>query len=314
MGLGSDSGGRGTAPEGTPHPPPAAPSGMGVVVSTARLIWGHPENAGRRGRRLARWVTWQASQRALDRPWTITLHRDVRMICHPHDHITSLALYCGLYDAAEMRFLLAWLRAGDTFLDVGANVAPYSLLASTVPGTQAVAFEPGTLAQSRARANVALNELGGRVRLEPLAVSDHDGEATLTADLWATNTLVTSGYRGPTETVRTVSLDSYAESHDLGTVSLVKVDIEGHEEPALRGAAGLFARSRPALIVEVNDPVALRAVADDFGYSAVALDTRTRGLAERAWPTEPGGNIVLVPDVAAARRRVVEGAAQAFAT
>lgn len=307
--------GSGTAPDGrgaTPGGVPAAASGMDAVVGTARLIWGHPENAGRRGRRLARWVAWQASERTIERPWTITLHRGVRMICHPHDHITSLALYCGLYDAAEMRFLLAWLRAGDTFLDVGANVAPYSLLASTVPGTRAVAFEPGSLAQGRARANIEVNDLGERIRLEPLGVSDRDGEATLTADRWATNMLVTNGYRGAVETVRTVSLDSYARRHHLGTVSLVKVDIEGHEVPALRGAAGLLARHRPALIVEVNDPGALRAVADEFGYTPVALDVRTRGLAGRPWPAEPGGNIVLVPDVAAARRRVVEGAARAF--
>jgi FkbM family methyltransferase len=309
MGLGTEPDGRGAVPGDAPAPP----TGLDAVVDTARRIWRHPENAGRRGRRLARWVAWQASQRTTGRPWTITLHGDVRMVCHPHDHITSLALYCGLYDAAEMRFLLAWLRPGDTMLDVGANAAPYSLLATTVTGTRVVAFEPGSLAQARARANIGLNGLADRITLEPLAVSDTDGEARLTADRWATNSLVTEGYTGAVEAVPTVRLDSYADEHDIGRVSLLKVDIEGHEPAALRGASALFARHRPALIVEVNDPVTLRALADGLGYTPVQFDVRARVLRQRPWPAEPGGNIVLVPDVAAARRRVAEGLGQAFA-
>lgn len=227
------------------------------------------------------------------------------MICHPHDHVTSLALYCGLYDSEEMRFLLAWLRPGDTFLDVGANVAPYSLLATTVPQVSAVAFEPGTLAQRRARANIELNGLGDRLTLEAVAVSDTDGEAVLTADRWATNALADNRYPGRVERVRTVTLDTYAAGSDLGEVTLVKVDVEGHEMSVIRGASGLIHRYRPAMIVEVNDPPALRRTASELGYQAVAYDPLSGTLDERAWPGAPGGNIVLVPSLDDARDRLV---------
>lgn len=305
---GNDTGGRVASPDAGP----IHPTGLAALVDTAERIWTHPDSAGRRGRRLARWLAWQASQRTTRRPWTVTLHDDVRMICHPKDHVTALVLYCGLYDAPEMRFLLAWLRAGDTFLDVGANVAPYSLLASSVPGTRAVAFEPGSLAHDRARANIALNSLEGRVALEPVAVSDTDGEAMLTADRWAMNTLVDT-YAGAVETVSTVRLDSYAAGHDLGRVSLVKVDVEGHELAVLRGATSLLERHRPALILEHNDgDGTVRALVEGLGYAPVALDVRARRLDEASWPAEPGGNLVLVTDRDAARRRVAEGLAQAF--
>ena len=87
----------------------------------------------------------------------IHLHGGLRLVCHPHDQVTSMAMYFGLYDSQEMRFLLAWLRPGDTFIDVGANVAPYSLLATLVDGVSAVAFEPESVARSRAAANIELN-------------------------------------------------------------------------------------------------------------------------------------------------------------
>jgi FkbM family methyltransferase len=235
-----------------------------------------------------RWVTWQAWQRTARRPWTVSLHCDIQMICHPHDHITSLALYCGLYDAEEMRFLLAWLRAGDTFVDVGSNVAPYSLLSTAVRGTRAVAFEPGTLAQVWARANIDLNGVRGRVTLVPLAVSDADGEASLTADGWATNALVDDRYDGPVGHVTTTRLDSYDEEHGLGRVSLIKID----------------GRDHPALIVEVNDPLALRRHSDELGYVAISFDPATGMIAERRWPDRRGGNVILVPHPEQARERV----------
>ena len=283
-----------------------------VAAGTARAIWTHPENRGVRGRRLARWLAWQAWQRTVRSPWTIRLHGDVRMICHPHDHITSMAMYYGLYDRAEMRFLLAWLRPGDTFLDVGANVAPYSLLATEIQGVRAVAFEPGTLAQARARANIARNRAEAAVRLAPVAVGDEDGEAVLTADRWATNALADAGYVGEVERVTIVRLDTYTADHGIDGVRLIKIDVEGHEPAVLRGAAGLLAHERPALIVEVNDVDALRGVAEGLGYTRVAYDADTGLLAPDPWPDRPGGNTILVPDLAAATARLAgEGAAAA---
>ena len=158
-----------------------------------------------------------------------------------------------------------------------------------------------------------LNGLVDRITVEPVAVSAADGTARLTADRWATNALVDDGYDGAVEAVPTIRLDTYAADHDLSGVSLVKVDIEGHEVAALEGAAELFARQRPALIVEVNDPIApLRDITSSWGYLPVELDVRTRRLAARRWPDQPGGNIVLVPDVEAGRRRVAEGVDRAF--
>ena len=281
-----------------------ATSPLAAVTDTARRIWTHPENRGRRLRRLAGWVGWQGWQRVARRPWTIRFHGDLRLICHPHDTISSMALYCGLYDAEEMRFLLAWLRPGDTFLDVGANVAPYSLLSTLVPDVRAVAFEPGTLAQGRARANVELNGVADRVELVPCAVADHDGPVRLTADRWATNTLVDGDYDGPVEDVEAVSLDGFDAGRRLERVTLVKVDVEGHEMGVLRGGAGLLGRHRPALIVELNDVAALRRWAGERGYEAVSYDPAGGTLEPRSWPAVRGGNVVLVPDLDAAQERL----------
>lgn len=301
------------APPEVAPPAGTATSPLAAVTDTARRIWTHPENRGVRLRRLAGWVGWQGWQRVVRRPRTIRFHGGLRLVCHPHDTITSMALYCGLYDAEEMRFLLAWLRPGDTFVDVGANVAPYSLLSTLVPDVRAVAFEPGSLAQGRARANIELNNVADRVELVPRAVAEADGPVRLTADRWATNTLVGDDYAGPVEEVGAVSLDGFdgfdgldrsGPGGRLGRVALVKVDVEGHELGVLRGAGGVLAHHRPALIVELNDVAALRRWAGEHGYAAVRYDPGAATLEPRTWPAVRGGNVLLVADLDAARGRL----------
>lgn len=290
----------------------------GGVVDTPRRIWSHPHTRHQRVRRLGRWLAWQGWQRLVRRPWTVTLHGPVRVVCHPHDMVASLVLYHGLYDLEEMSFLLAWLRPGDTFVDVGANIAPYSLLAASVDGVSVVAFEPGDEARRRAAANVGLNGMGDRVVLSPAAVSDRDGRARLTASHLPTDRLVADapGPRGdvvvavaavdgtPTREVETVRLDTYAARHDLARVALVKVDVEGHELDVLAGAAGVVARDRPALVVEVNDPAALAAWIAEAGYVPVRYDGEHRTLVRCDPPARRGGNVVLVADLAEARARL----------
>jgi FkbM family methyltransferase len=293
----------------------------GGFVDTPRRIWSHPYTRHQRARRLGRWLAWQGWQRLVRRPWTVTLHGPVRVVCHPHDMVASLALYHGLYDMEEMSFLLAWLRPGDTFVDVGANIAPYSLLAASVDGVGVVAFEPGDEARRRAAANVALNSMGDRVVLSAAAVSDRDGRARLTASHRPTDHLVdeAAGPDGdgdvavavavvdgtPTREVPTVRLDTYAAREGLARVALVKVDVEGHELDVLAGAAGLLDRDRPALVVEVNEPVAaLAAWIAEAGYVPVRYDWARRTLVPDDLPTKRGGNVVLVPDLARAQARL----------
>jgi FkbM family methyltransferase len=285
----------------------AGPGGRSVIdhaTSMAGKIWRHPENRGVRARRLAGWLSWQLWERTVGRPRVVRLHEGVRLVCHPHDQVTSLALYFGLYDSEEMRFLMDWLRAGDTFLDVGANVAPYSLLATLVDDVSAVAFEPESVARERAAANIALNHAEDRVTLVPCAVSEADGTRRLSVDRWAKNSLVGNGYDGAAEVVETVCLDSFVRRHGVARVSLIKIDVEGHEPAVLRGAESVVREHRPALIVECNDPDALQQFVSRHGYTPVTYSPRTRVLGTLRRPPTVGRNVILVADVDAARTRL----------
>jgi predicted RNA methylase len=68
-------------------------------------------------------------------------------------------IYAGLHDFHEMALLLHFLRPCDVFVDIGANVGAYSVLASGVVGAKTFAFEPVPQTFACLRDNVRMNDL-----------------------------------------------------------------------------------------------------------------------------------------------------------
>ncbi|MEX5637760.1 FkbM family methyltransferase [Parafrankia sp. FMc2] len=186
-----------------------------------------------------------------------------------------------------MRFVLDYLRPGDVFVDVGANVGSYTLLAGKVPGVHVVAFEPASSTFSRLSENVVLNRLTN-VTLHQCAVGQADTEALLTLDNDTMNQIVPVGDEsGRTEKVRMVRLDTIIG--DQSDVALVKIDVEGHEPEVLAGAEQLLRRCRPALIVEYNDHGRLTKFFNQVDYRPVFYRPDERKI--QPLRTSPDGRI-----------------------
>src|SRR5690606_18092896 len=90
-------------------------------------------------------------------------------------------IYVGLQEYEEMAFILQALRAGDLFIDVGANSGAYTILACGAVGCDAYAFEPVPETFARLTENVRLNAIDGRVRCTGRAVGSTAGTLTMTS-------------------------------------------------------------------------------------------------------------------------------------
>ena len=176
-----------------------------------------------------------------------------------------------------LALLRGTLQPGDTFVDAGANIGLYSIVASTLVGSagQVIAVEmmPGTAAQLRT--NVALND-AANVRVVQIALSDRDG-ATMTA---SSNTRklgqasITPARHGP---MRDLSVAVYTQRLDtllrgVKRVRLMKMDLEGAEALALAGAYGVLDRI-DAILFENNtcDPRIARLL-EQRGFAIRELD------------------------------------------
>ncbi len=168
----------------------------------------------------------------------------------------------------EFDLLARWVRPGDVVLDVGANVGHYTMRLSGLTGVtgHVIAIEPVLENAELLTANAALLPMRN-VTVLNLAASDEGGLSSVVVPVGDDG--LPNYYRsqlaapGRGAAVLTVALDS------LGlppTVTLIKVDVEGHELAALTGMRALIARDHPALIVEGESP-AVEALLADLGYA-----------------------------------------------
>jgi FkbM family methyltransferase len=178
-----------------------------------------------------------------------------------------------------MPFLIDYLRSEDIFVDVGANVGVYSLLAASVPQTTVIAYEPSSDSFYRLQENVALNQLE-RISPRRLAVGSEHCQVVLSVGSDTTNRVLTGelAKRSDAELVSMTTLDELME--DLGPaavrIAVVKIDVEGGELDVIAGATRLLTQISPVLIVEENDPAALRSLLTSLGYAVIDYEPATR--------------------------------------
>ncbi|MEO6880094.1 MAG: FkbM family methyltransferase [Mycobacteriaceae bacterium] len=152
----------------------------------------------------------------------------------------------------EVGELHRWVRPGSTVWDVGAHKGSYTWhLARLVgPGGRVHAFEPQPDLAARLAQGVP-----AQVTVHGVALSAEHGTAPLTVPVWGRTrmqghaSLEGHNATGPDQTVDvpTRTADSF---HHCPT--FVKIDVEGHERTALRGAEETITRARPVLLVEID--------------------------------------------------------------
>lgn len=129
------------------------------------------------------------------------------------------------------------LKAGDTFVDAGANIGFYTVMAAHIvgPSGRVVAFEMMPDTAAVLRRHVELNGLANVTIVErALAdVADETVEAHVEEGKFG-QASISAGKPGRLISVRTTTLDEVLG--ETGEIAVLKMDIEGAEAPALRGA------------------------------------------------------------------------------
>lgn len=143
-------------------------------------------------------------------------------------------------------------------LDIGANTGFYSLLGLAAhPDTHSIAFEPDPAVLTILRGNQSLNGFEDRLRIENLALSDSSGVMTLYVPhkghgLVESSSSLQKSFKDEHSaevSVQVSTLDEFLSGD--ASVQLVKIDVEGHEFSAVKGAEATFARCRPIIAIEL---------------------------------------------------------------
>lgn len=169
----------------------------------------------------------------------------------------------GFNEPHNTRILASIIQPGDVFVDVGANIGYFSVLAGwrSYPGGSIWAFEPQPDVYRLLADNLALNGFGGMSHASCVALSDSATTLQMRtfpgylatssvremSEAFVSFTEATTGRKSEVIKVPTLRLDDVMK--DVPEIHVMKIDVEGHEPEVMRGAREIISRSPNIKIV-----------------------------------------------------------------
>lgn len=187
----------------------------------------------------------------------------LKMVLDPNDLVSQNILVDGTWESQSAAIIAEHVPDGGVFVDVGAHIGYYTLKGAMKagPNGKVVSVEPNPLTLKVLRRNLQSNSFQNII-LKEVAVSDRE----TTLDLYSVREVntgmssISKANAGKSESKLDVfkvparPLDAILSEVGVTRVDVVKLDIEGAEALALRGAVGTLKRFRPVLLLEWDDP------------------------------------------------------------
>lgn len=189
---------------------------------------------------------------------------DIKFTLHTNQtsHITKELYWSGVENYEYTSIFKALIKNTNTFIDVGASIGYYSVLAGKVnPKITVYAFEPAKGSMIYLKKNIEQNQLSTHVRQELLALSNNTGQIEFyevinpkypnTHNLSGEHNMGTKKLKKASiYKVNTSTLDLYCKEQNIGKVDLIKIDTEGSENLILEGGTQTISAHKPIIICE----------------------------------------------------------------
>ena len=245
-----------------------------------------------------RWFSYMSRRFWPGRVLRFTDGRGNRYVSMKNNFTSFAVAVLGERDPNVMRFLRRWVQPGFVACDIGANIGTYTVPLSRLVGPtgHVLAFEPNRPTCACLRQNIRQNRLGNVTILRAAAgpetgvanlvvTANNFGEVHLApaAFLSLASEARDSATTPGTARVAVTTVDSEVARLGLTRVDFIKIDVEGFELAALRGAANTLA-TNANLVVQTEivpahaaryhfDVADLAAFFHGYGYTPYACDT-----------------------------------------
>ncbi len=238
------------------------------IVGALKFVANHPVNRDRRFRAVAEYGFIQIAARLTPGDVCVEFPNRTRLMVSPHMKGAAHFIAPRLVEFDDMAFVMHFLRPGEMFADVGANVGAFTVLAAGVAGAKTISFEPSAETFEMLARNVRLNNLDKLARPVNAVVGRKAGNVQFSSGLGTENHVAAASEKANSVTVPMTTLDHELEANPA---TLLKVDVEGFETEVFGGAENtLKNQALRAIIVERNG------CGNRYGYDEEALHARIR--------------------------------------
>jgi FkbM family methyltransferase len=280
----------------------------------------HPLNRDAKWKALRTFIRVQLGARMLRGNVCVQFPNDTMLLVPPTMKGAAHYLFPGLAEFDEMSFVMHFLRPGDLFIDVGANLGAFTILAGGVAGARSIAFEPSPSTFDFLTRNIRLNGLLGLAEGRNLALGSGEGKVSFTTGLGTENHISRLGSGEATVEVPLTTLDTQliGKLPSGDSCIVMKMDVEGFEDEVAAGGRALLPQLH-ALLIERSgqarrfgkDEADLHAHVRKLGLIPCHYDPSDRKLS-RVSDELSGCNIIYIRDLTKANERLREAAQYRF--
>ena len=213
-------------------------------------------------------------------------------------------VYAGLHEFPDMAFVLHALHKEDLFVDIGANIGSYTILACSVIGAKGICFEPVPSTYDKLVMNTKINNLENKVSVLNKALGEEEGIISFSSEYNCMNHVIAEDEIIDDKhkvDVNISTLDN--EISDDNIPFMIKIDVEGYETPALKGAKRILNNNNLSVVImELNgsgnrygfDENKILKMMFDYGFKAYSYEPFTRKLTDLKAKNLEEGNTIFI--------------------
>jgi FkbM family methyltransferase len=256
---------------------------------------------------LWRFIRWQINTRLNPYPVVFSFTENSRLLVWKGLTGATGNVYCGLHEFEDMGFLLHFLRPDELFIDIGANIGSYTILAVAEVKARSISIEPVPETFKNLVQNIKINNIESSVSALNIGIGRTKTVLKFTQNLDTTNHVVADDFENGIE-VPIQTLDSICNGQEP---SILKIDVEGFEAEVIYGGKSVLGnKSLKAIIIELNgsgrrygyNDSSIHQSLKEFGFQPCRYDPFKRTLET----TESFGqhNTIYVREIAFVRDRL----------
>ena len=210
-------------------------------------------------------------------------YQDLKLRLNPYDNTieNKMLLSSSIREYAELQFMKN-ANNGGAFIDIGANVGYYSLMAAKMGYAKILSFEPNKIVYERFLQNIKFNDFESAISFHPIGIGAENCQMELglgQGDLGSSSIHLDESKSTKKVTINIMPLANILAQEKIDKIDALKIDIEGMEDMALMP----YFKQAPInqwpkiIIIEDNAPLWSTNIIEWLTQNGYAIHGKTKG-------------------------------------
>lgn len=165
------------------------------------------------------------------------IYHNLKFRLHPHNNTieSKMVVSSKLREGKELDVISKFVEHGGTFLDIGANIGYYSLMAARLGADKILAIEPNPIVLNRFKVNIKFNKYEKKIKVLKVGVGEKKDilELHLSHKDMGSSTILDKTLNNNKIKINVIPLADLLKKEGINKVDVLKIDIEGFEDKAL---------------------------------------------------------------------------------